>query len=155
MQQYAEWLLAMAPQKDSHLALLLAQQAVHMTRARFAVELDFSEESLHQVDALVDALRSLLPPQWLADMSQQARKSTDLHKFSLLWGSYVGEVMRRQLDGQWLPISRRELRLDVFVLSIQLNGQKSQVQSALQVYRRLVDAKSTSIWSLYQQLQNG
>ena len=74
-----------------------AQIAVKTARTKWDLELDFTPESLTNVDAVLgqlhDALKSAPP--------EQRPSEKQLEGASIMWGIYVGEVVRRHYGGQW------------------------------------------------------
>lgn len=74
-----------------------SQLAIKTGKLQFDESLDFSSESLEQVERIMSALHKQVkegPPE---------RKLTDdqITELSKLWGIYVGEVIRRYYGGQW------------------------------------------------------
>lgn len=59
----------------------LAQEAVSLTKRDFQVKLDYSKDSVRQVEEIAFKQRALPDP--------------DRQRFMLLWQSYLGEVARR------------------------------------------------------------
>lgn len=72
---------------------LLADEAISRTQRDFQHELDFSEESIKFMDKVCDEIRQTGSRR----MSRQA-----IRKYSLLWGCYVGEILRGHSGGEWV-----------------------------------------------------
>jgi hypothetical protein len=76
----------------------ISTDAVIIARAKFGVSLDYSENSLQQLEILLKQ----------ADEQYQQASSTEdpnyypLDKTARAWGSYLGEVIRRNLGGDWI-----------------------------------------------------
>ena len=69
-----------------------ALEAMKLTRKFFVVELNFSPESLTSLDNLFDDV----------DFSLKGGKSPEnIELLTRTWGSYTGEVIRRNLGGEW------------------------------------------------------
>ena len=72
-----------------------ALAAQKFTRKFFVVELDFTEASVAELDAQSDAakyaLRGGLTPE-------------NIDKLTNLWGSYLGELLRRHAGGEWTTV---------------------------------------------------
>lgn len=124
-----------------------AQDAVALARDHFQTNLDFSENSLEQVEAILSILHKSLSE----GISSQQIKSGSFHhqiwQMAKIWGSYLGEVMRRRWGGEWLTetpahpgtvITLRMQGLDIFPLA--------------KVYKRLVRGSEDNIWHYYQVL---
>jgi hypothetical protein len=75
-----------------------ARDAVSYARRQFDVNLDFSEKSLEHVDRiLAERTKSgLLVPDNLSEAERE-----DLWTFCKMMGGYVGEVIIRNIGGQW------------------------------------------------------
>ncbi len=145
----------MTPSKDLHLAILMAQRAVHMTRARFTIQLDYSAESLEQIDDLLLLFPSLLPRGWLMRLVQPTKVARELRQFSIIWGCYLGEVLRQQLGGEWMPFAQSELDVHSFVLCLAgYDGVKIEVMPVQQVYQKLTGIEDQSICAFYDKLQD-
>src|SRR5262245_45434555 len=72
-------------------AMDFARQFVRAARELSQLELDFSRESLHDVDALIETWR------------ESGATSGDMAETLFTIGCYVGEVMRFELGGSWIP----------------------------------------------------
>lgn len=69
-----------------------ALAAQKFTRKFFVVELDFSETSVAELDAQSDAARYAL---------RGGLTPENIDKLANLWGSYLGELLRRHAGGEW------------------------------------------------------
>jgi hypothetical protein len=79
------------PQSD-RAALNYAENAVETALDGAGVRLDFSEESVHEVDRLLTRMRE--------NAASKSDKATIVF-FARLFGYYVGEVFRRYHGGKW------------------------------------------------------
>jgi len=69
---------------------VFAIDAVHAARSSHGVELDYSSDSVRDLDQILErAHKTLRMPE---DMS---------FAFPDMWGGYLGEVIRRKWGGQW------------------------------------------------------
>jgi hypothetical protein len=75
-----------------------AQEVVGFAKTTFKVKLDFSEKSIKEVEKILAALYESITPE---------NKPTDnqLQSAAMLWGSYIGEVIRRNYGGEWQKTS--------------------------------------------------
>ncbi|MGR8948278.1 MAG: hypothetical protein ACU84Q_09545 [Gammaproteobacteria bacterium] len=81
---------------DSALAKRAATTADELTQfaqAQFQVKLDYSEESIEELDALLDQLHAMF--------IEEQPPETQLVPLAQGFGSYIGEVYRRQRGGSW------------------------------------------------------
>jgi hypothetical protein len=72
-----------------------AQRAVEETDEQFLQELDFSPASVERIEWLASEFDQH-PEHWLS-MEERAR-------FAVLWGAYIGEVLRRHCGGKWVMV---------------------------------------------------
>lgn len=73
--------------------LEFAFEAQKLTRKHFVVELDFSEQSIQDLDRIADDV----------DFTLSGGKSPEnIELLSRTWGSYLGEVLCRTRGGQWV-----------------------------------------------------
>ncbi len=75
-----------------------ARIAVDLAREEYDTKLDFSPESLHLADSLVDSLR------------EDGLDGEGAAETLFVLGCYLGEVMARRLGGAWVGTSRSSLR---------------------------------------------
>ena len=74
-----------------------SQLAIKTGKLQFGESLDFSSESLEQVERIMSALHKQVK-EGTPDRKLSDDQITELSK---LWGIYVGEVIRRYYGGQW------------------------------------------------------
>ncbi len=99
-----------------------AEEAVRTAR-RHNVSLDYSEQSLEQVERLLAELYDELqnaPPASLSSSSQPAEQRVD--EMSRTWGGYLGEVVRRRFGGEW-TIEKYPAG-DFLIVTLNVNGAK-------------------------------
>jgi len=108
-----------------------AQAAVDLERTEFDHELDFSSDS---VDALDDIL---------VVVSESPEKDLDFEV--RLWGSYLGEVLRRRYAGGWEMTQYPGGT--VAVPAVDVRG--SRLFPLMKVYRRLTAGEEEDLRSFY------
>ena len=103
------------------------------------IALDYGEESLRQLDPMLDILRPRLSA-FPGDLDEACKR----------WGGYLGEVVRRRWGGDWTIESYPGKGFLVVTLSVA----GSKIYPAMKIHRRLTSTPSEeSIWSFYQMLQ--
>jgi hypothetical protein len=108
-----------------------ARGAVDRARSEFRQKLDYSEESIQGLDEI------------LVQVSEDP--NIDLDFESRLWGSYLGEVLRRRYAGGW------EMTLypggTTAVPAVEVRG--SRLFPQMKVYRRLTMGEEEDLSSFY------
>ena len=77
-----------------------AEHAVEFANTRFRTRLDFSQDGLKKVKEILDTLSHSIARGLLAKLRGRGRSQDEVVAMSALWGSYVGEVIRRR----WVAI---------------------------------------------------
>lgn len=78
-----------------------AQAAVLWAREVFEVKLDYSEASLQEVEKILGKLRDRLPKGIVGKLLNHRASKQEMTEIAVVWGSYIGEVMRQQWQGKW------------------------------------------------------
>ena len=74
-----------------------ADYAIKTSRTRFKQELDFSNQSIDQLDIILERLY------WgFYSQSKDQGESGLVYQTAIIWGSYLGEYMRRKWGGTWI-----------------------------------------------------
>lgn len=120
--------------------LAYAEQAVVLAR-EFNVQLDYGENSLMEVEAVLAQLTREMP--------ESKPSSEDLSDFCKIWGSYVGEVVRRRFGGEW-SIETYPGR-EFATLTLNVDGNK--LFPSIKVHRRLTEGETDNIWKFYQMVK--
>jgi hypothetical protein len=117
-----------------------AEQAVTIAR-EFSAQLDFSENSLMEVEAILAQLAREMP----------ARKpsSDDVTEICKMWGSYFGEVVRRRFGGEWSIETYPGKEFATLTLSVKGN----KLFPSIKVHRRLTEGESDNVWSFYKMIK--
>ncbi len=116
-----------------------ARAAAEVAQAQFRRTLDFSPESVDRLDEIV----AMVGDSPEADLEFETR----------LWGSYLGELLRRRYAGSWemtvypgnLPDSRE--RGPVSVPAVEVRG--SRLFPLMKVYRRLTMGEEDDLRAFY------
>ena len=87
----------------------LAENAVTTARDKFGVSLDFTENSLQQLEMLLQQAHE-------GYKQTSSTGNISVENTVQVWGSYLGEVIRRSLGGNWIVDQK-----DVF---LQLNSKR-------------------------------
>ncbi len=125
-----------------------AQDAVDLASEQFQTNLDFSEDSLEQVEEILARLYNSLPKGVLGKLFGRGPSQDQIWQMAKAWGGYIGEVIRRRWDGEWttetaaqpgIVITLRVLGMDIF--------------PPAKAYKRLTNGPEDNIWHYYQVLK--
>jgi len=116
-----------------------AEQAVVIARD-FNARLDYSENSLLELEAIVARLAQELPNGAPAD---------ELTEMCKMWGSYFGEVVRRRFGGDWSIDTYPGKQFATLTLTIAGN----KLFPSMKVHRRLTAGEADNLWTFYKMIK--
>jgi hypothetical protein len=130
---------------DSHssvsaMAASYAEQAVLIAR-QFNATLDYSENSLMELESLVSQLALDLPPN-----GPPAEELTEMCK---MWGSYFGEVVRRRFGGDWSIDTYPGKQFATLTLTVAGN----KLFPSMKIHRRLTAGEADNLWEFYKMVK--
>jgi hypothetical protein len=126
-----------------------AEQAVRLAQ-EFKVTLDYSEDSVQQLEALLGQLHEELESWSVGKSSPQAQpESQQINQMAKIWGGYLGEVVRRRFGGEW-TIEKYPAG-DFLIVTLNVNG--ARLFPSMKVHRRLAEGASENLWSFYQTMR--
>jgi len=118
-----------------------AKEAVEFAREHFQVSLDFSLDSIKEVERILARFHDELPKGFVARIFRRAPEPEKTFQILRLFGSYVGEVLRSNLAGsRWEMDSSRSQG----VLSL-TDGEK-RLWPHTKVHHRIVNGSEDNIW---------
>ena|ERR1051326_3687688 len=123
----------------SAMAGAYAEQAVRIAR-EFKATLDYSENSLMELEAIVAQLALDLPNGAPAD---------ELTEMCKMWGSYFGEVVRRRFGGDWSIDTYPGKQFATLTLTV--GGNK--LFPSMKVHRRLTTGDADNLWTFYKMVK--
>ncbi len=115
----------------------LADDAVKLGH-EFKLQLDFSERTLEQVEAVLAQLADELP--------KTKPSGDDVDQMCKIWGVYFGEVVRRKFGGEWAI----ETYPGAQFATLTLNVRGAKLFPTMKIFRRLTQGASENVWSFYQ-----
>jgi hypothetical protein len=113
-----------------------AEEAVVAAR-KFQSSLDYSENSLMELETILARLAGEMP---LDDMSETCK----------IWGSYLGEVVRRRFGGEWSIETYPGKQFATLTLNV--NGNK--LYPSIKVHRRLTEGDGDNVWTFYKMVKS-
>jgi hypothetical protein len=118
------------------MAAAYAEQAVKAALG-FDARLDYSENSLMALESLLEKVSSSGQP----DDAAEACK---------MWGSYLGEVVRRRFGGEW-SIETYPGK-DFATLTLSVGGAK--LFPTMKIHRRLTRGSDDNLWTFYKMVKD-
>jgi hypothetical protein len=112
-----------------------ARNAVELAKTRFQATLDFKPDSVQELEKLFDRVQYA--------MSEPESRET-LGLLTRLWGSYLGEVIRRKHGGEWI------IWTDKHGKTMALQVGEATVFPHNKVKKRLERGSDHNIWNYYQ-----
>jgi hypothetical protein len=116
----------------------IADNAVTAARDKFGVTLDFTENSLEQLEVLLQQAHQ----GYKSASSSGNSPNTPIENTVRVWGSYFGEVIRRSLGGDWIA-SQKEVILQLGSRRLDPLGQ---------VRCRIVEGQQNNLQRYFQEL---
>lgn len=78
-----------------------AANAVNFAQSSFGISLDYSVESIEQVESLANRLFHTRPKGFIAKLFRKLPSDTDVQNVCKMLGAYIGEVYRQNKGGEW------------------------------------------------------
>jgi hypothetical protein len=108
-----------------------AEKAVK-SASGYNAQLDYSENSLVHLESILERLA-------------KTRQAEDLDELCKMWGSYLGEVVRRRFGGEWTIETYPGKMFATLTLSVDGN----KLFPTMKVHRRLTQGPDDNVWSFY------
>lgn len=120
-----------------------AEDAVEHASERFGITLDYSPESVREVESILGKLYDSIPRTFLGRLFK-GRPPTDEDIWSVckMYGGYVGEVVRRHHGGEW--IMDTEISPGEEVIALEKEG--SRMFPPDKVGKRLTNGPEDDVW---------
>jgi hypothetical protein len=112
-----------------------ARHAVELAKTRFQATLDYGTDSLQVLETLFDRVEYAMP-------DPEAKETIGL--LTRLWGSYLGEVIRRRHGGEWI------IWTDKHGKTMALQVGDATIFTHNKVKKRLERGPEHNIWNYYQ-----
>ena len=116
-----------------------ARNAVELAKTRFQVALDFRAESIQELEKLFDRVQYAMP-------DPESKETLGL--LTRLWGSYLGEVIRRRLGGEWIIWTDKHGK----TMALQIG--EATVFPHNKVKKRLERGADHNVWNYYQSVMS-
>jgi hypothetical protein len=125
--------------------------AVDYARRTFGIELDFSAESVRQIEQIAAQLYNSRP-KGIAKLFRKGPSQDTVETFAKMFGAYIGEVYRRNYGGEWF--AHEEMQ------TYAVGSPDDCMFPVGKVYKRLTNGDEDNLWYFYQvftrpQAENG
>ncbi len=117
-----------------------AEKAIATAR-EFNAQLDYSENSLMEVEAILSQCAGRTPA--------GGPPSEDVGEMCKMWGSYLGEVVRRRFGGEWSIETYPGKQFATLALTVGAN----KLYPTMKIDRRLTQGESENVWSFYKMIK--
>lgn len=124
-----------------------SQDAVDFARERFKINLDFSENSLEQVESMLSDMHTALPRGLFAKLRNRP-SDNQIWDMAKMWGGYIGEVIRRCWGGEW----RTSTPIDPGIV-ITLHVLGHDIYPPAKAHKRMINGPEDNIWHYYMVLR--
>ena len=124
-----------------------ADEAVTIAQEDFHIQLDYTEDSLEDVEAILDAIYNALPRDEWGDLDPTTEIQRWLDEMSVFWGAYIGEVILHYWEGEWtlqVPPDFKE--------TTALRVGSLQIYPISKIYRRLLEGFEHDIVAFYEEI---
>lgn len=78
-----------------------AANAVNFAHSHFGISLDYTVESIEQVESLANRLFHTRPKGFIGKLFRKQPSENDVQNVCKMLGSYLGEVYRQHKGGEW------------------------------------------------------
>lgn len=119
-----------------------AEQAVATARDRFEITLDYSIESIKDLDRILDRQHQQIP-RGLSRLTQKGPPESIVQESARIWGAYLGEVIRKQWGGEW-RLAEEGAYEGSYILAV-LEGEVVMCPPS-KAYKRLKNGSGDNIW---------
>lgn len=114
-----------------------AANAVTFAQSNFGISLDFTVESIDQVEKLANRLFYTRPKGFIGKLFRKQPSDNDVQMVCKMLGSYLGEVYRQHKGGEWL-INHEHQAIGL------LNGE-IWIFPLAKVYKRITNGKKDDL----------
>jgi len=131
---------------SSNIEHFLAAAQTHAQRI-YSTHLDFTERSITDVELILGRLSESIPHGRFQKLIRKQPSPEQIAHIAMIYGIYVGEVLRRKLGGEWRLES---VEGDNTIGLRLLNG--TTVYPASQTYRRLLEGDTENVEKFFESI---
>lgn len=120
-----------------------SQDAVEYAK-RLKKDLDYSEESINEVEEICSLLHKAIPKNFLGKLFKKSPSEETILQMAKMLGGYIGEVIRKHYGGNWVI---EDLMNEGNVLFLNTGDMKTFPVS--KVYKRLKNGPEDNVFYYY------
>ena len=122
-----------------------ALEAVNLAQTTSQQKLDFSEDSIKTLEKILDAIHKSIPRDVLQKRIKGVAVSEIVDQVCNTYGAYIGEVMRRNIGGEWMLDDKFSPGQKIVSLRV---GHLQTFPSS-KVLKRILDGPGDDVWFYY------
>ncbi|GLX70262.1 hypothetical protein [Paenibacillus glycanilyticus] len=126
--------------------LAYAEDAVEVASG-LGVELDYSEASLTELDAILERYHLSIPRGW-KKIFRRGPSEEQITQISKMWGGYLGEIIRANLGGNWGLSDQFE-----DAIALKFDGEDTEIYPPAKVYKRIMNGSEDHVAGYYQMIK--
>lgn len=123
-----------------------AGSAVKHARKYWSTELDYSPNSIEEVELILARMHESLPRNRFLKLLKRGPSEEQMAQLAIAYGAYIGEVFRREFGGEW---SKEQIMGQQDVLSLKFTSQ-NMIFPAGKVWKRLQNGDEDNVWAFFQ-----
>ncbi len=118
-----------------------AQDAVDFAQLKFGITLDYSNESIKDIENIAQILFEQLPKGFLAKIFKKGPSENYVHTMCKMLGGYIGEVYLKNKSGEWAINEQYQ--------AIAIRCGDSWIFPPAKVYKRLTNGSEDNLWHYF------
>ena len=126
-----------------------AQGAVQHAKKYWATELDYSPQSIEDVELILARMHDSIPRGFLGKWLKRRPTDEQMAQVALAYGAYLGEILRREFGGTW---SKETAADQPDMLALKFSDQ-NMIFPTGKVWKRLQNGAQENVNDFYQQIR--
>ena len=118
-----------------------ALDAVEFAKVNFSIELDYSNDSIEEVERIASQLFSTIPKSFFGKLFKKGPGQREIESVCKMLGGYLGEVYRKNMPGNWAV--NEELG------AIGINHEDRWLFPPAKVHKRLTNGEEDNLYSFF------
>ena len=123
-----------------------ALDAIDHAKSSMRIDLDFSPDSVKEVESILDVMFKTRPAGIVAKLLKRGPSPEAVDTFSKAYGGYIGEVLRKLGGGEWFFDT--QIAPGQRVIGLQKSNQR--LWPTAKVGKRLTNGPEDNVWHYFQ-----